>query len=133
MISNVDQFVTNHPAIVLNNKAKINPNPELYEPYIRYKVPIKNKNKLTLDNAISGYKFEYSYEEYWSLRWPIHQGFERRDMGHCFAAVPSNKTEYGDIIADEVIIQVIKSGIQHEDAAVAEKWKNTWNFFKFIK
>ena len=108
-------IVTNHPAIVLNNKAEINPNPELFEQYIKYKVPVKKP---------------YGYEEYWSLRWPIHQGFERREMDRCFSAVPSNKTEYGNMIPDEVIIQVINNGMNHKDANVAEKWKNTWTFYK---
>jgi hypothetical protein len=110
-------IVTNHPALVLNNKAEINPNPEQYEPYIRYKVPVKNQP----DSAIS-------CEEYWSLRWPRPQGFERRDTDHFIYAMPSHKTEYGDIIPDEVIIQVIKNGMNYEDAGIAEKWKNTWNF-----
>jgi hypothetical protein len=54
-------------------------------------------------------------------------------MGRCFSAVPSNKTEYGDIVPDEAILQVINNGVNHEDASIAEKWKNTWDFFKSIK
>lgn len=115
-------ILTNHPSIVLNNKVSINPQKELFEPYIKYEVPVKE-----------GIPGNIRCEEYWSLRWPIPQGFERRDMDRCFAAVPSNKTEYGDIVPDEAILQVIKNGMQNEDAAVAEKWKNTWNFCKFLK
>jgi hypothetical protein len=109
-------ILTNHPSIVLNNKVSINPQKELFEPYIKYEVSVKE-----------GIPYNIRCEEYWSLRWPIPQGFERRDMGRSFAAVPSN------IVPDEAIIQVIKNGMQHEDAAVAEKWKNTWNFFNSIK
>jgi hypothetical protein len=125
-------IVTNHPGIVLNNKVKINPNPELFEPYIKYKVPVK---ELILDNSrcASAYRLEYRSEEYWSLRWPMPQGFERREMDRCFVAVPSNKTEYGDFIPDETILQVINNGVNHEDTGIAEKWKNTLNFFKSVK
>ena len=49
-------------------------------------------------------------------------------MDRCFSAVSSNKTEYGDIIPDEAILQVINNGVNHEDAVIAEKWKNTLNF-----
>jgi hypothetical protein len=69
----------------------------------------------------------------WRAPSQVPQGFERRETDRFILAVPSNRTEYGDIIADEVIIQEIKNGTQHEDAAVAEKWKNTWDFFKSIK
>ncbi len=49
----------------------------------------------------------------------MHQGFKRRETDRLIYAVPSQKTAYGDIIADEVIIQVIDNGMKHEDAAVA--------------
>ncbi|MGC1930138.1 MAG: hypothetical protein WA667_14285 [Candidatus Nitrosopolaris sp.] len=112
-------ILTNHPSIVLNNKVSVNPQKELFEPYIKYEVPVKE-----------GIPDNIRCEEYWSLRWPIPQGFERRNMGRCFSAVPSNKTEYGDIVPDEAILQVINNGVNHEDVVIAEKWKNTLNFFQ---
>ena len=97
-------ILTNHPSIVLNNKVSVNPlnlPTELFEPYIKYEVPVKE-----------GIPDNIRCKEYWSLRWPIPQGFERIDMGHCFSAVPSNKTEYGDIVPDEAILQVINNGMR---------------------
>ena len=122
-------IVTNHPAIVLNNKASINPNPEIFEPFLKYNVPIK---RYRYDKAIRCYQLEHGYDDMWTLRWPIHQGFNRFNGNEVSYIVPTNKTEYGDIIPNHVLIEVIKEGICTTEYDISQKWKNTWNYFNYV-
>lgn len=58
-----------HAEMVLNSKIQINPNPEIFEPFVKYTVPIKqNKSNVKLCN----HKIVKTREPtYWALRWPL--------------------------------------------------------------
>src|SRR5207247_1241898 len=79
-------IVTNHPSIILNNKISVNPHKELFEPYVKYDVPIK---QCILDYDTSTYKIENIRNDSWTLRWPIQQGFDRMDTGNLTYVIPS--------------------------------------------
>ena len=122
-------FNLNHPAIVLNNKVSINPNPEIFEPYLKYIVPTK---RYRYNEALKCCQLEYGYEDMWTLRWSIHQGFNRFNGNEVFYVVPTNKTEYGDIIPNDVLIEAMKEGICTSGYGISQKWKNTWNYFNYV-
>ena len=122
--------VTNHPAIVLNNKLSINPKKEPFEPYIKYNVPVK---ELIFDNTINAWKPIYRNDDSWSLRWPIQQGFEKKVTDDFIVGIPSNRTQYGDIISDDIIVERINEGTNHQNADTSKKWKNTLDFFNYVK
>jgi hypothetical protein len=123
-------IVTNHPSIVLNNKVSVNPQKELFEPYIKYDVPIK---QYVLDYDTSTYRIEYRRDIFWTLRWPIQQGYERKDTEKLIYVLPSTRTEYGDIISDDTIMQIITEYINSPDPNISRKWKNTLDYFNSIK
>lgn len=76
-------IVTNHPTIVLNNKVSVNPNREIFEPYIKYNVPIKQRPSKCS-------QLEYRLENMWTLRWPVHRGYNKRNGDGVFYAIPDN-------------------------------------------
>lgn len=123
-------ILTNHPSIGLNNKISVNPKTELFEPYIKYDVPIRD---CVIDNAPNTYRIEYRKDNFWTLRWPIHHGFERRDTDQLIYVSPSTRTEYGDIISDDTIKQILTESINHVDPNVSRKWKNTFDYFNAVK
>jgi hypothetical protein len=69
----------------------------------------------------------------WTLRWPIHRGFDIRNGEGVYYSVPTSKTEYGDVIQDGVLIEVMKESICTNGYEISQKWKNTWNYFNYIK
>jgi hypothetical protein len=123
-------IVTNHPSIILNNKISINPQKELYEPYVKYDVPIKH---CIIDSDNSTYRIEYRRENFWTLRWPIQQGFERKDTEKLIYVSPLIRTEYGDIISDDTIMQIITEYIKYPDPDISRKWNNTLDYFNSVK
>jgi hypothetical protein len=123
-------IVTNHPSIILNNKVSVNPKEELFEPYIKFDVPIK---QCVLDYDAGTYMIEYRHDNIWTLRWPIQQGFERRDTEKMIYVSPSNRTEYGDIISDDTIMQIITEYIKSPNPDISRKWNNTLDYFNSVK
>ena len=122
-------IATNHAGIILNNKAFLSPNRELFEPYTRYPVPIK---EYIYDDSLNAYKIIYAKRDFWALRWPVQQGFERIETGKFIVASPSNKTEYGDILPNDNLVDIINTGVNHSDKGIARKWKNTKDFFDHV-
>ena len=123
-------IVTNHPSIILNNKISVNPKEELFEPYIKYDVPIK---QCVLDYDTSTYRIEYRRDNFWTLRWPIQQGFESIDTEKLIYVSPSTRTEYGDIISDDTIMQIITEYIKYHNPDISRKWNNTLDYFDSVK
>jgi hypothetical protein len=123
-------ILTNHPSIILNNKVSVNPQKELFEPYIKYDVPVKQR-VLNCDSGNHG--IECKLKDCWTLRWPIQQGFKKLETEKVTLVSPSTNTEYGEIIQDNTIMQIIKEGMKVPDDDVSRKWKNTYNYFEFVK
>jgi hypothetical protein len=122
-------IATIHAAIVLKNKVYIHPKQEKFEPYIEYTVPIKD---YVLDPKIKAYMIRYEYENFWALKRPIHRGLIKRVTNKFIYGTSSNQTEYGDIIPNDVITEIIKEGICYTDSSISRRWKNTWNYFNWV-
>ena len=114
----------------MNNKISVNPHKELFEPYVKYDVPIK---QCILDYDTSTYKIENRRNDSWTLRWPIQQGFDRMDTGNLTYVIPSAKTEYGEIIPDDTVIEIITECMKDPDPNISRKWKNTLDYFNSVK
>jgi hypothetical protein len=123
-------ILTNHPSIVLNNKVSVNPQKEFFEPYIKYGVPVK---QCVPDYDSGTYRIEYKHKDFWTLRWPIQQGFEKIETEKLTYVFPSTKTEYGDIIQNNTIMQIIADCMNVPDPNASRKWKNTRNYFDSVK
>jgi hypothetical protein len=93
---------------VLSNKILVNPNKEMFEPYMKYNVPLK---QCSYNETRKCYQLEYRFEDMWTLKWPIHRGYNKTNGEGVFYVVPANKTEYGDIVPDGALIEVMKEGI----------------------
>lgn len=123
-------LLTDHPSIVLNNKVSVNPRHEQFEPYIKYDVPVK---QCVYNCDSNTYKIEYKHENFWTLLWPIQQGFKKIETEKLVYVSPSTSTEYGDIIQDNTIMQIITEGMNIPDQNVSRKWKNTRDYFDCVK
>ena len=119
----------NHADIVLNNKTFLNPNRELFEPYITYQIPIK---ETICDASLNAYKVKYTKRDFWSLKWPVQQGYERIETEKFIIASPSNRTEYGGIVSNDILANIIDTGANHSEESIARKWKNTKDFFDYV-
>ena len=123
-------IATNHPGLVLHNKASVNPNKELFEPYIKYSVPIK---EYIYDDSIDAYRIRHTKKDFWTLRWPTQQDYERRDTEKFIIATKSDKTQYGNVISDYVLEAIINTGMKDTDTRISRKWRNTKDFFDYVK
>ncbi len=127
MPDRIGVITTNHAGIVLNNKAFLFR--ELFEPYIKYRVPIKES---IYDDSLNAYKIIYSKRDFWALRWPVQEGYERIETEKFIVASPSNITEYGNILPNDILVDIINRGANHSDKSIARKWKNTKDFFDYV-
>jgi hypothetical protein len=117
-----------HTAMVLNSKIESNPNPEIFEPFIKYSVPIKKK-----DNICNNNDKKFENEDYWALKWPIQQGFMREDSERLIYAIPSNrKTFYGKTIKNSKIEEILREGVGNISHDISRKWENTLKFYNFV-
>jgi hypothetical protein len=117
-----------HTAMVLNTKVELNPNPEIFEPFIKYPISIKKKNNICNNNDK-----KIENKDYWALKWPIQQGFTRKDSEKLIYVIPSNKkTFYGKTISNSKIEEVLEEGVRNSSHDISQKWKNTLEFYKFV-
>jgi hypothetical protein len=122
-------IVTKHPELILNYKASVSPNPELFDLYIRYKVPVR---RLIFDNAMNCYKVEYGSNDFWALSWPTHKGYQAIGTDDLiYVSASNNTTEYGNIVPDDIIIDVLTKGVKNTEDT-SKKWQNTWTFFNWV-
>lgn len=122
-------IATNHAGIVLNNNNSLSSNRGWFEPYVKYLVPIKES---IYDHSLDAYKIRYTKRDFWALRWPIQQGYERTESEKFIVVTPSNRTEYGDIISNDTLLALINTSVKHKDKSMSRKWKNTKDFFDYV-
>jgi hypothetical protein len=117
-----------HTKMVLDNKVTLNPHPEIFEPFVKFKVPITKKIKKS-----SCWKEVIKMEDHWVLKWPIQQGFERKDLQKLVYVLPSNKkTLFGNIISNSKIEKTLQVGVDNTNTSVSRRWKNTRKFYQDI-
>jgi hypothetical protein len=122
-------IVTSYPSIVLNNKKKLNPNRELYEPFVKYSVPTKRSK---IDSKTSRYKIIKKKEDWWVLDWPIHYEYEIiSGEGKLIHSIRNyGRTSFGETIPNTKIEQILCDGKNNGNEEIATKFFNTYKFFK---
>jgi hypothetical protein len=116
-------IATSHPALVLENKHRLNPNPDMYEPFVKYNVPVKSE---IINNSTR------QKQEFWVLDWPIHYEYRYTSADEkliCFDK-SFDRTVFGNIIPNNTINTILSVGLGNEVADIATKYSNTYDFFK---